>query len=44
MLKKISTIDKGILYMLFASFMFAIMGAFAKELSSSMSSLEVVFF
>jgi len=30
--------------MLFASFMFAIMGAFAKELSNSMSSLEVVFF
>lgn len=44
MLNKISTMDKGILYMLFASFMFAIMGAFAKELSSSMSSLEVVFF
>jgi len=30
--------------MLFASFLFAIMGAFAKELSTSMSSLEVVFF
>lgn len=44
MLKKISSLDKGILYMLFASFLFAIMGAFAKELSQSMSSLEVVFF
>jgi len=42
--EKILAIDKGILYMLFASFMFAIMGAFAKELSQSMSSLEVVFF
>ncbi len=30
--------------MLFASFCFAIMGAFAKELSGSMPSLEVVFF
>ena len=36
--------DKGILYMLFASFCFALMGAFAKELSSYMTSLEVVFF
>lgn len=44
MIKKISTMDKGVLYMLFASFLFAIMGGFAKELSSSMSSLEVVFF
>ena len=44
MLKKISLMDKGILYMLFASFLFAIMGGFAKELSASMSSLEVVFF
>ncbi|HIP30302.1 MAG TPA: EamA family transporter, partial [Sulfurospirillum arcachonense] len=30
--------------MLFASFCFAFMGAFAKELSTSMPSLEVVFF
>jgi len=30
--------------MLFASFCFALMGAFAKELSSYMTSLEVVFF
>lgn len=44
MLEKISSMDRGILYMLFASLMFAIMGAFAKELSQSMSSLEVVFF
>lgn len=34
----------GIKYMLFASVLFAFMGAFAKELSSSMSSVEVVFF
>ncbi|XPV69481.1 MAG: DMT family transporter [Halarcobacter sp.] len=34
----------GVKYMLFASFLFACMGAFAKELSDSMSSLEVVFF
>lgn len=36
--------DRGVLYMLFASLLFAVMGAFAKELSTSMSSLEVVFF
>ncbi|MCF6201229.1 MAG: EamA family transporter, partial [Hydrogenimonas sp.] len=30
--------------MLFASFMFALMGVFAKLLSNSMPSLEVVFF
>lgn len=36
--------NKGIKYMLFASLLFAFMGAFAKELSSSMSSVEVVFF
>ncbi len=44
MTEKISTMDRGVLYMLFSSFLFAIMGGFAKELSSSMSSLEVVFF
>jgi len=44
MLERISSMDRGVLYMLFASFLFAIMGAFAKELSQSMSSLEVVFF
>lgn len=37
-------VSLGIKYMLFASFLFALMGAFAKELSNSMSSLEVVFF
>lgn len=35
---------QGIKYMLFASLLFAFMGAFAKELSNSMSSVEVVFF
>ncbi len=34
----------GVKYMLIASFSFAIMGAFAKFASQSMSSLEVVFF
>lgn len=37
-------INKGIKYMLFASFLFALMGAAAKELSNSMSSVEVAFF
>ncbi len=37
-------VSLGIKYMLFASLLFACMGAFAKELSSSMSSIEVVFF
>ena len=37
-------IDEGVKYMLFASFLFAIMGAFAKLSSQHMSSLEVVFF
>ena len=36
--------NKGIQYMLFASLMFAFMGAAAKELSDTMSSVEVVFF
>ncbi len=44
MVEKISSMDRGVLYMLFASLLFAVMGAFAKELSQSMSSLEVVFF
>lgn len=34
----------GIKYMLFASLLFAFMGAVAKQLSDSMSSVEVVFF
>jgi drug/metabolite transporter (DMT)-like permease len=37
-------IDAGVRYMLFASFMFAMMGAFAKLLSSNLPSIEVVFF
>ena len=37
-------VNKGIKYMLFASLLFAFMGAAAKELSDSMSSVEVVFF
>ncbi len=37
-------IDSGVQYMLFASLLFAIMGAFAKLSSQHMSSLEVVFF
>ena len=36
--------NKGIQYMLFASVLFAFMGAAAKELSDTMSSVEVVFF
>jgi drug/metabolite transporter (DMT)-like permease len=36
--------NDGIKYMLFASLLFAFMGAFAKQLSDSMPSLEVVFF
>jgi drug/metabolite transporter (DMT)-like permease len=39
-----SQVSKGIKYMLFASLLFAFMGAMAKELSDSMSSVEVVFF
>lgn len=39
-----NNVSLGIKYMIFASFLFACMGAFAKELSDSMSSLEVVFF
>lgn len=37
-------VNKGIKYMLFASFMFALMGVVAKELSYNLSSIEVVFF
>ena len=37
-------VSLGIKYMLIASFLFAFMGAAAKELSDSMSSIEVVFF
>lgn len=37
-------VSKGIKYMLMASLLFAFMGAAAKELSDSMSSVEIVFF
>jgi len=43
-IKTIKNMNKGVKYMLIASFTFAIMGAFAKLSSLSMSSLEVVFF
>ena len=39
-----NSVRLGVKYMLFASVMFAFMGATAKELSDSMSSIEVVFF
>ncbi len=38
-----SRYDKGVLYMLFASLMFAFMGVFAKLASRSMDPVEVVF-
>jgi len=41
---RIKELNKGVKYMLIASFTFAIMGAFAKLSSEYMSSLEVVFF
>ncbi|QKF72638.1 EamA/RhaT family transporter, type 1 [Aliarcobacter faecis] len=37
-------VNKGIKYMLIASFLFALMGITAKELSSTLSSIEIVFF
>ncbi|MDK9694499.1 MAG: DMT family transporter [Sulfurimonas sp.] len=43
-MKQIKQLNKGVKYMLFASFIFAVMGAFAKLASEHMSSLEVVFF
>ena len=43
-MNSINNLNKGVKYMLIASFTFAIMGAFAKLASLSMSSLEVVFF
>lgn len=43
-MKLVKNLDNGVKYMLFASFLFAIMGAFAKLASQHMSSLEVVFF
>ncbi len=43
-MKQIKELNNGVKYMLLASFSFAIMGAFVKLASESMSSLEVVFF
>ena len=43
-MNRFTSLDTGIKYMLAASFLFAIMGAFAKLASEHMSSLEVVFF
>ncbi|MDY0122539.1 MAG: DMT family transporter, partial [Sulfurimonas sp.] len=43
-MKRLQHINKGVKYMLLASFTFAVMGAFAKLASESLSSLEVVFF
>jgi drug/metabolite transporter (DMT)-like permease len=43
-MKFVHGVNKGVQYMLFASFMFAVMGAFAKLASAHMSSIEVVFF
>jgi len=43
-MNRLNRLDDGVKYMLIASFTFAIMGAFAKLASESMSSLEVVFF
>jgi len=43
-MERLKNLNKGVKYMLIASFTFAIMGAFAKLASEHMSSLEVVFF
>ncbi len=43
-MKRINKLNLGVKYMLISSFLFAIMGAFAKLSSEHMSSLEVVFF
>jgi drug/metabolite transporter (DMT)-like permease len=43
-MKQLIELNSGVKYMLMASFLFAIMGAFAKLASYYMSSLEVVFF
>ena len=43
-MKQLKQLNNGVKYMLLASFIFAIMGAFAKLASEHMSSLEVVFF
>ncbi|HFB53786.1 MAG TPA: EamA family transporter, partial [Sulfurimonas autotrophica] len=43
-MNRIKNLNKGVQYMLIASFTFAVMGAFAKLSAQHMSSLEVVFF
>ncbi len=43
-MQRLKQLNSGVKYMLLASFIFAIMGAFAKLASEHMSSLEVVFF
>ncbi len=43
-MSRILSIDRGVVYMLFASFLFAAMGIFAKLLGQHLPSLEVVFF
>jgi len=43
-MKKLKSINTGVKYMFIASFLFAIMGAFAKMASQHLSSLEIVFF
>lgn len=43
-MERVNKINNGIKQMLFASLLFAVMGAFAKLSSQHMSSLEVVFF
>lgn len=44
MKEKIKNIDKGILFMLVASFSFSLMGGFAKVLGQTLPSVEVAFF
>ena len=44
MRRYVSHLDRGVLYMLFASLLFAVMGAFAKLASAHLPSVEVVFF
>jgi drug/metabolite transporter (DMT)-like permease len=44
MKERISKLDRGILYMLLASFSFAVMGGFAKVVSEVLPPVEVTFF
>ena len=43
LMNRMKNLNKGVQYMLIASFIFAVMGAFAKLASESMSSLVVFF-